>query len=84
MKLSEWSRTDVYSRTIKTEPMGWIQLRVDPSHIMWEVVLVKFEPVARGTVFRDRSRARDMAKAEREALAAYARLAAQLAAEVSS
>lgn len=82
MKFSEWSRTEAYTRTIKTEPVGWIQLRVDECFVMWEVVLVKFEPVARGTVFRDRSRARDMAKAEREALAAYARLAAQLAAEV--
>lgn len=83
MKASEWSKTEVYSKTIKTNPRGWLTLRVDPSHVMWEVVLVRSDEVARGTVFRDRSRARAMAKAEREAQAAYVTLAAKLAAEVT-
>lgn len=84
MKPSEWSKTTVYTRTLKEHPRGWLTLRADEAFVMWEVVLVELEPVRRGTVFRDGSRATALSRAEREALAAYAEMTKELEARRAS
>lgn len=84
MKPAEWSKTTVHTRTLKEHPRGWLTLRADEAFIMWEVVLVAFEPVRRGTVFRDGSRAKALSRAEREALAAYAEMTKELEARSAS
>ena len=78
MKPAEWSKTTVYTRTLKEHPRGWVTLTADDCFVMWEVVLVELDAVRRGTVFRDGSRAAALNRAEREALAAYAVLTKEL------
>lgn len=84
MKPSEWSKTTVYTRTLKEHPRGWLTLWADEAGVAWEVVLVELEPVRRGTVFCDGSRAAALNRAEREALAAYVVLAKELEARRAS